>query len=119
MNPRLLALWVLIGMGATGCQSMRGQSAYDHKFDFAALHTFCWAPPPAYLYNDPRLKMDQLEPLVREDVQRQLNSQGFVSTDCAMADFQVSFRAALRDRIVEGRNPDEDGGEAHILHEPQ
>jgi len=110
MNPRMWMLLAFIGAGATGCQSMHVQSAYDHKFAFATLHTFCWATPPAYLYNDPRLKMDQLEPLVREEVQQQLNSRGFVSTDCATADFQVSFRAALRDRIVEGRNPDEGGG---------
>ena len=70
MNPRLWGLLMFISVGATGCQSMRVQSAYDHKFAFATLHTFCWVPPPSFLSNDPRLKMDQLETLVREDVQQ-------------------------------------------------
>ena len=33
-----------------------------------------------------------------------------MSTDCATADFHVSFRAALRDRIVQSRDPGDDGG---------
>jgi hypothetical protein len=102
--------FIVVTAAAAGCQSMHVQSAYDHKFVFANLRSFCWAAPPAYLYNDPRLKMDQLEPFVREDVEQQLHTLGFVSTDCSNADFQVSFRAALRDRIVEGRKPDSDGG---------
>jgi hypothetical protein len=101
----------------TGCQSLHVQSAYDQKADFASLHSFCWVAPPSYVYNDPRLKMDQLEPVVREDVQQQLHSRGFTSTDCATADFQVSFRAALRDRIVEGRDPGDDGGGGVTIYE--
>jgi hypothetical protein len=93
-----------------GCQSLRVQTAYDHKFNFTKLHSFCWEVPPAYLNNDPRLKMDQLEPVVRENVEQQLHARGFVSTDCANADFRVSFRAALRDRVVEGRQSGDDGG---------
>jgi hypothetical protein len=94
----------------TGCQSLHVQSGYDHKFAFASLHSFCWVAPAAYLDNDVRLKMDQLTPLVRQDVEQLLHARGFVSTDCAAADFRVSFRAALRDRITEGRSPDDEGG---------
>jgi hypothetical protein len=81
---------------------MRVQSAYDHKFDFATLHTFCWAPPPDWLKNDPRLHMDLVEPRVRQDVEAQLRGRGFqTATDCAHADFQVTFTAALMEQFTE------------------
>jgi hypothetical protein len=110
MKARQWLLMMFTSAAVTGCQSLHVQSAHDHNFAFADLHSFCWVAPAAYLYNDPRLKMDQLEPLVREDVEQQLHAHGFVSTDCAAADFQVTFRAALRDRIAEGRSPDDEGG---------
>ena len=107
----------LTGAALTGCQSLKVQTAYDQKVDFSKLHSFCWGTPPAYLYNDPRLHMDMLEPIVHEDVDQQLHARGFVSTDCATADFQVNFRAALRDRIVEGRSPGDDGGGGLTIYE--
>jgi hypothetical protein len=48
--------------------------------------------------------------MVRADLEQQLAARGYVSTDCSTADFRVSFRAALRDQIVEGRSDDNEGG---------
>jgi len=108
MKLRTSVLLVCTIVAITGCQSVQVRTDYDHKVVFSDLRSYCWVAPPDYLYNDPRLKMDVLEPLVREDLQQELAARGYVSTDCPTADFRVSFRAALRDQIIEGRS---DGGE--------
>jgi hypothetical protein len=103
--------WLLLAFGAVvvaGCQSMRVRTDYDHKVVFSKLRSYCWVSPPAYLYNDPRLKMDLLEPIVRQDVEQRLATRGYVSTDCPTADFRVTFHAALQDQVVERRS--DDGG---------
>ena len=101
MNPRVWLLLVILA--ATGCQSIKMRTGYDHTYPFGNLRSFCWVAPPAYLANDPRLRMELLTPLMQEQVQAQLIAKGFTSTDCATADFQVSFRAALQDEIVENQ----------------
>src|SRR3989442_57532 len=107
MNPRLCLLLLFAVVVASGCQSIRVRSQYDHKVAFADFHTFCWVAPPAWLHNDPRLHMDVLEPLVQNGVESQLTTKGFRSSDCATADFQVTFRPALQDRFV--KTPGLDG----------
>src|SRR5712671_4512281 len=108
MNAKLCLMALLAGLGATGCQSLKAPSQYNHKVSFANFRSFCWVAPPAYLSNDVRLHMDQLTPLVREDIEQHLLAKGYVSTDCAdnVADFRVSFRVALRDSLVQGRSED-------------
>jgi hypothetical protein len=110
MKVRTWSLLAFTAVALTGCQSMQVRTDYDHKVVFNKLRSYCWAAPPAFLYNDPRLKMDLLEPLVREDVEQRLASRGYVSTDCPNADFRVSFRAALQDQVVEGRSDNGEGG---------
>jgi hypothetical protein len=117
MKTRLSLLLTFIGLGLAGCKSMPVRASYDRSVAFAKLHTFCWSAPPAYLSNDPRLKMDVLEPLVREDIQQQLVAKGFQMTDCATADFYVSFRAALRDSIIEGQKDPDEGGYSVAVYE--
>ncbi len=117
MKARLSLLLTFIGMGMAGCRSMPVRVSYDRTVAFNKLHTFCWSAPPAYLKNDPRLRMDELEPLVREDIQQQLTAKGFQQADCATADFHVSFRAALSDSIIEGRKDDDEGGATVVVYE--
>ena len=110
MKVKTSLLLVVTVVTVAGCQSVRVRTDYDHKVVFSSLRSYCWVTPPAYLYNDPRLKMDVLEPLVREDLRQQLAARGYVSTDCPTADFRVSFRAALHDQVVEGRSEGDEGG---------
>ena len=110
MKPRLWLLLVCIGWTVVGCQSIRVRSQYDHTLTFSDLHTFCWVPAPAWLHNDPRLHMDILEPLVQNAVTSQLTGKGFRLSDCAAADFQVTFRPALQDRFVQKRGLDQGWG---------
>jgi Domain of unknown function (DUF4136) len=101
MNLRLSLLLLFVGWTAAGCQSIRVRSKYDHTVAFADLHTFCWVAPPAWLHNDPHLNMDVLEPLVQHGVESQLTAKGFRPSDCATADFDVSFRPALHDQFID------------------
>jgi hypothetical protein len=102
MKTRLCWLLILTGWMTAGCQSIRVQTEYDHSVAFSGLRTFCWVAPPSWLHNDPRLHMDLVEPLVRRDVESQLQARGFQpTTDCAKADFQVTFTGGLQDKFTE------------------
>jgi hypothetical protein len=100
MNPRLWLSPICVALVATGCQSIHVRSNYDHAVAFANFHTFCWVAPPAWFHNDPRLHMDFLEPLVKNVLESGLTAKGFRSSDCDSADFQITFRPALKDRSV-------------------
>jgi hypothetical protein len=120
MNPRLCLLLAVISWTVTGCQSINVRTNYDHNVAFADLHTFCWVPAPAWLHNDPRLHMDLLEPLVQNNVVSQLTAKGFQQTDCAAADFQVTFHPALHDQFIETPSLDsQQGGVTIYTYSPE
>lgn len=95
MNPRVCWAVALLGWLAVGCQSMKVRTTYDHEVAFREFRTYCWVPAPAWLRHDPRLHMDLVEPLVEQDVEAELLARGFRRVDCAAADLQVTFTAAI------------------------
>jgi hypothetical protein len=105
MNRRAWSAMIVAGWMAAGCQSMHIKTQSDPQVAFANLHTFCWLPPPAWLHNDPRLHMSLVEPLVRRDVVALLNARGFRQSDCATADFQVTFTGGLQDTFTQTVGP--------------
>ena len=119
MNPRLCLLLAFTSWAVTGCESIRVRSNYDHNVAFAELHTFCWVPAPAWLHNDPNLHMDILEPLVKNGVEAQLTAKGFRPSDCAAADFQVTFHPALHDQFVDAPNLGSQGGLTIYTYSPE
>lgn len=106
MNRKHCCLLLLASWVAAGCQTTNVKTEYDHAAAFSKMHTYCWVPPPAWLNNDPRLHMDLVTPLVRQDVEAQLQARGFQpGADCARADFQVTFTAALDEKFAETPDP--------------
>ncbi len=103
MNRERRSLIVLGACLLVGCQSIHVQSAYERQVAFDKLHTFCWVAPPAWLHNDPRLRMDLVAPLVQQEVQAALEEKGFRAADCASADFQVSFTGGLSEQFVRAK----------------
>src|SRR5580658_6379802 len=101
MKTRWCLVLMFAGWVAAGCQSMHVRTHYDPQVAFAEFHTFCWAPAPSWLHNDPRLHMDFVEPIVQRDVEARLEARGFRLADCAVADFQVSFTIGIKESLDE------------------
>jgi hypothetical protein len=97
MNRRACLTMILAGCLAAGCQSMKVHTRSDPQATFADLRSYCWVAPPETLHNDPRLHMDQVEPLVQNDVEAQLKARGLQQVDCANAEIQVSFTGGLEE----------------------
>ena len=97
MNRQTCFTVILAGCLTAGCQSMKVRTRSDPQVSFADLRTFCWVAPPETLHNDPRLHMDQVEPLVQNDVEAQLKARGLQQNDCASADMQVTFTGGLEE----------------------
>ena len=120
MNPRLCLLLVVVGCSVTGCQSINVKTSYNHNVAFRDLHTFCWVPAAAWLHNDPRLHMDLVEPLVQNNVVTQLTAKGFRQSDCATADFEITFHPALHDQFIDVPSLDrQQGGVTIYTYSPE
>jgi len=71
----------------------------DPAATFSGLRTYAWIPGPQQATGDPRVDDSTANRRVRQAIDRQLATQGFVAAAPEQADFWVGYHVRLLDKI--------------------
>ena len=98
---RLLGAVALLGVLANlACAPFRVKVDYDPDVDFTALRSYAWLARAEPSEANPFADNPLLRKRVREAVEQNLVSRGYVVASQGAADFQMTFHVTLEDRTV-------------------
>jgi Domain of unknown function (DUF4136) len=94
-NPLPLALLALV-LASPGCSSMRIRTDYDPQADFAALHTYAWAPPTPGK-RDLRVS-DLTVERIHQAVDDVLRQKGYELASTGEPDFRIGYDVVIESK---------------------
>ncbi len=92
-----ITLCLAIGLG--GCNTFSVRTDYDDEADFATLTSFAWVDPPDDAQASPFADNGLLRKRVRQAGAEVLNAKGYREAEEADADFLVTFRVTIENRV--------------------